>query len=102
MHHRAVDAGQHGYTDPKQTNIQGKVAIATAHGIARASFRTWAQDDELGNDRLFSEKTAELCLHHKVDDTYNGAYNRNEAMQSRREMMQAWADYCLSATEKSL
>lgn len=102
MHHRAVDAGQHGYTDPKQTNIQGKVAIATAHGIARASFRTWAQDDELGNDRLFSEKTAELCLHHKVDDTYNGAYNRNEAMQSRRQMMQAWADYCLSATEKSL
>ena len=102
LHHRTVDAGNQGYIDPKQSQIQGKLTIATAHGIARASFRTWAQDDTLGNDKRFSDRTAELCLHHKVDDAYNGAYSRNEAMKSRREMMQAWADYCLSEKEKTL
>lgn len=57
------------------------------------------QDDELGNDRRFSDKIAELCLHHKVGDAYNGAYERNQAMKSRIEMMQAWGDYCASEWE---
>lgn len=52
--------------------------------------------DELGNDLRFSDKVAELCLHHKVSDAYNGAYERKQAMKSRKEMMQAWADYCFN------
>lgn len=68
--------------------------MATPHGLARATFRTWAQNDELGNDKRFSDRVAELCLHHSVSDAYRGAYERNEAMKSRTEMMQAWADYC--------
>lgn len=89
-----------GYVDPKQLDNRGTPKRITAHGTARATFRTWAQDDELGNDRRFSAKTAELCLHHKMDDSYNGAYERNEAMKSRKEMMQAWADYCYSKCEE--
>lgn len=89
-----------GYVDPKQLDSRGTPKRITAHGTARASFRTWAQDDELGNDKRFSARTAELCLHHKVDDAYNGAYERNEAMKSRIEIMQAWADYCYSEIEK--
>ena len=94
MHTESLLSGGKGYFDPNQVTRSGKPAIATPHGIARASFRTWAQDDELGNDVRFSDKIAELCLHHKVGDAYNGAYERNQAMKSRIEMMQAWADYC--------
>ena len=50
----------------------------------------------IGNDKRFSASIAELCLHHKIDDAYNGAYERNQALKSRAEMMQAWADYCYS------
>ena len=99
MHTESLLEGGKGYFDPKQVTRTGKPAIATPHGIARASFRTWAQDDELGNDRRFSDKVAELCLHHKVGDAYNGAYERNQAMKSRVEMMQAWGDYCCSEWE---
>ena len=74
--------------------------MITAHGTARASFRTWAQDDKLGNNKRFDERIAELCLHHKITDAYNGAYERNEAIKSRTEMMQAWADYCYSGLNK--
>ena len=99
MHTESLLNGGHGYFDPNQVTRTGKPAISTPHGIARASFRTWAQDDELGNDRRFSDKIAELCLHHKVGDAYNGAYERNQAMKSRIEMMQAWGDYCLSEVD---
>lgn len=68
----------------------------TQHGIARATFRTWSQDDALGNDLRFDARTAELCLHHKVPDAYNGAYERNSSMIRRREMMEAWAKFCFS------
>ena len=96
MHMESLQRGEGGFVDPKQKTKDGLPAIATPHGIARASFRTWAQDDELGNDRRFNERVAELCLHHKTGDAYNGAYERNQAMKSRIEMMQAWADYCCS------
>lgn len=99
MHTESLLHRGKGYFDPNQVTRTGKPAIATPHGIARASFRTWAQDDELGNDHRFSDKIAELCLHHKVGDAYNGAYERNQAMKSRIEMMQAWGDYCLSEVD---
>ena len=99
MHTESLLNRGKGYFDPNQVTRTGKPAIATPHGIARASFRTWAQDDELGNDRRFSDKIAELCLHHKVGDAYNGAYERNQAMKSRIEMMQVWGDYCLSEVD---
>lgn len=96
MHHDRLAQGLGGYVDPNEKSDKGIPRIATPHGTARASFRTWSQDDKLGNDKKFSARTAELCLHHKVDDAYNGAYERNKAMKSRQEMMQAWADYCYS------
>lgn len=101
MHNdRIMNVGK-GYTDPKQRHPKTNLPrVATPHGTARASFRTWAQDDELGNDKRFSERVAELCLHHKLKDGYNGAYERNQAMKSRAEMMQAWADYCYSKCEE--
>lgn len=84
------------WIDCEQTRSREKEVRATPHGIARATFRTWAQDDELGNDQRFSDRVAELCLHHKPQDGYNGAYERNKSFIRRREMMDAWAKYCFS------
>lgn len=75
-----------------ETEIQ-----ATVHGIARASFRTWAHDDRLGNDKKFDPRVAEICLHHKTDNVYKGAYERNKSFLRRRELMTEWARYCLSS-----
>ena len=96
MHFEKIQATGKGYVDPNELDKNGNPRMITAHGTARASFRTWAQDDKLGNNRRFDERIAELCLHHKITDAYNGAYERNEAIKSRTEMMQAWADYCYS------
>ncbi len=86
----------HAWLDEVESTKRNKEVRATQHGIARATFRTWAQDDALGNDRRFDSRTAELCLHHKVTDAYCGAYERNASMIRRREMMEAWAEYCFS------
>lgn len=84
------------WTDREQSASLGRQILVTQHGIARATFRTWAQDDKLGNDRLFDPIVAELCLHHTIDRKYNGAYQRNKMMDRRREMLSAWGDYCFS------
>lgn len=84
------------WRDEAQSLKLGKTVPITQHGVARGTFRTWAQDDELGNDKRFDPIVAELCLHHKPDSKYNGAYERNSFMKRRRELMCAWADYCYS------
>lgn len=84
------------WVDEAESLKRGEPVRATQHGIARATFRTWAQDDSLGNDRRFDARTAELCLHHKVRDSFNGAYERNQSLLRRREMMEAWAKFCYS------
>lgn len=94
MNKKNIANGGEPFTDEKELDSQGNPSLATPHGLARATFRTWAQNDELGNDKRFSDRVAELCLHHNVSDAYRGAYERNEALKSRTEMMQAWADYC--------
>ena len=86
----------HNWLDEAQSLKTMKTVRPTLHGCARATFRTWAQDDTLGNEKRFDPRIAELCLHHKVKDIYNGAYERNQSFLRRREMMQAWADYCFS------
>lgn len=90
------------WIDAAQTAKLGKSVRPTLHGVARATFRTWAQDDSLGNDRRFDPRIAELCLHHKVKDIYNGAYERNEHFKRRREMMNEWATYCFKKVYESL
>lgn len=101
MHTEKIAATGKGYVDPKQLDKNGKPRMITVHGTARASFRTWSQDDNLGNNKRFDKRIAELCLHHKITDAYNGAYERNEAMKSRTEMMLAWGDYCYSEVNKN-
>ena len=87
------------WIDKAQTKERGKKddpIIPTQHGTARGTFCTWALSDEYDNDQRFDSLVVEQALHHKIDKKYNGAYNRNKYLRRRRELMQAWADFCFS------
>ena len=58
----------------------------TAHGF-RASFRTWARQQ-----KRFTRDTMEFALAHEPDDL-EAAYQREDLLEERVELMQDWADY---------
>ena len=59
----------------------------TPHGF-RSAFRDWA-----GECTSFPREVAEAALAHLVGDEVERAYRRGDALQKRRELMQAWASY---------
>lgn len=83
------------FIDEEQSSREGHPVRATQHGIARAGFKTWAKNDLLGNDVKYDDKVSELCLHHKIKDVYNGAYERNSFWARRSQMMAEWADFVM-------
>lgn len=64
-----------------------EVSHATVHGF-RSSFRDWA-----GEATQFPREVAEAALAHAVGSEVELAYRRGDALEKRREMMTAWADY---------
>lgn len=58
------------------------------HGF-RSTFRDWAAEAT-----EFPHEMAELALAHTVGDKVEAAYRRGDQFEKRREMMQAWADFC--------
>jgi integrase len=63
-----------------------KLGAFTVHGF-RSSFRDWA-----GEETLFPREVCEAALAHVVGGV-EGAYRRGDALEKRRELMQAWAAY---------
>ncbi|MGC2776828.1 MAG: site-specific integrase [Bradyrhizobium sp.] len=61
---------------------------ATVHGF-RSSFRDWA-----GNETSFPRDICEAALAHAVGDATEAAYRRSDALEKRRGLMTAWAEYC--------
>jgi integrase len=70
-----------------------KQKTATVHGF-RSSFRDWA-----GDCTSFPREIAEAALAHKVGDSVELAYRRSDALEKRREIMQAWARFCANALD---
>ena len=71
----------------------------TTHGF-RSSFRDWA-----GEVSSFQWDVVEAALAHRVGDATERAYRRGDALEKRRRLMQAWADYLdqfVSNAKKSL
>ncbi|WP_419942800.1 tyrosine-type recombinase/integrase [Candidatus Palauibacter sp.] len=66
---------------------------AVAHGF-RASFRSWAA--EVGAPR----EVAEAALGHVVGGV-EGSYQRSDLLDSRRELMEAWAEYVTGLRSES-
>lgn len=64
---------------------------ATAHGF-RSSFRDWCSEHGYRRD------LAERGLAHVIQSKVEKAYHRTDLLEERRPMMQAWSDYCTSAT----
>jgi integrase len=60
----------------------------TVHGTARSSFRDWVTE---GTD--YDGDLAEMALSHAVGDAVARAYARSDAIDKRRDLMQAWALY---------
>lgn len=57
----------------------------TVHGF-RSAFRDWA-----GDATSFPREVAEQALAHRVGDATEQAYRRNDALDKRRKLMEAWA-----------
>ncbi|MBF0561458.1 MAG: integrase arm-type DNA-binding domain-containing protein [Alphaproteobacteria bacterium] len=60
----------------------------TAHGF-RSSFRDWASERT-----AFPRDVAEMALAHAIGDKVEAAYRRGDLFAKRRQLMNAWADYC--------
>ena len=67
-----------------------KIENATVHGF-RSSFRDWA-----GNETNFPRELAEQALAHVIGDKAEQAYRRGDALERRRALMDAWADFASS------
>ena len=73
-----------------------KIGEATVHGF-RSSFRDWC-----GDETTFPREVAEAALAHKVGSNVERAYRRRDALAKRRQLMQAWADYCSGASSENV
>src|SRR6516162_10096914 len=61
----------------------------SAHATARASFKTW------GYERTnFPRELIEAALAHIVGDEAEKSYLRGDALARRRQLMEAWSEYC--------
>lgn len=72
----------------------GRSEGITPHGF-RSSFRDWA-----GETTTFPRDVAEMCLAHAVGDMTERAYRRGDALARRRELMQAWSEFCADNQKK--
>ena len=61
----------------------------TVHGF-RSAFRDWA-----GDCTSFSREVAEMAIAHVVGGQVERSYRRGDALEKRRALMNAWADYCM-------
>jgi integrase len=61
---------------------------ATVHGF-RSAFRDWC-----GEATAFPREIAEAALAHVIGDKAERAYRRGDALEKRRTLMEAWANYC--------
>lgn len=60
----------------------------TVHGF-RSTFRDWC-----GDETNFPREIAEAALAHKIGSDVEQAYRRSDALEKRRRLMEAWAEYC--------
>jgi len=68
----------------------GLAGRASTHGM-RATFRTWV------SARKLDEKAAELALGHVIGNKVQRAYDRDEMIEARRALLQAWGEYATSS-----
>ena len=66
----------------------GRRGAITAHGF-RSTFSDWASEVS-----PFSSELRETALAHTIGNKAEAAYRRGDALEKRRAMMEAWAQWC--------
>ena len=69
-HSKEIKEGREGWLDPERNRV------AVPHGLARASFKTWAIREKI------DKRIIDLAEHHAVSD-YNGAYDRDITLKDK-------------------
>jgi integrase len=78
---------------PLSSSAMGMLVTgATIHGF-RSSFRDWC-----GEETSFPREIAEAALAHATGGAVEQAYRRGDALEKRRALMEAWANYCEPAS----
>ncbi len=68
----------------------------TVHGF-RSTFKDWASERT-----SFPDELSEEALAHRVGSKVRRAYRRGDALEKRRQLMQAWADFCGAAVASNV
>lgn len=89
MSKRDLEAGGNGFVDPDELDGNGRPRQMTLHGTARGTFQSWGARNGKPHELL------EKSLHHTAGGITE-AYQRDPMAERRRELMQAWADFCFS------
>ena len=77
----------------RRMGIDQKYALP--HGF-RSSFRDWAAECT-----TVPREIAEMCLAHTVGSEVERSYRRSDLLAKRRELLQAWANFCGSEMQQS-
>jgi integrase len=87
--------GEKPMSDISMWQIMRRMGVkdVTVHGF-RSAFRDWC-----GEATDFPREIAEAALAHIVGDAAERAYRRGDALEKRRALMQAWADYIEPASD---
>ncbi|CDM23873.1 Integrase [Castellaniella defragrans 65Phen] len=82
----SVRSGQ--LSDMSLTAVMRRMGLAAVpHGF-RSTFRDWC-----GERTHYPRELAEQALAHTLANRVEAAYRRGDALEKRRDMMQAWADF---------
>ena len=85
-----VFSGAHGRLGPNAlTRVIKRMGYnATAHGF-RSTFRDWAAETT-----AYPNHVVEMALAHAIPSGVEASYRRGDLFEKRRELMEAWAEYC--------
>lgn len=76
-------------SDMSMTAVMRRMEVdAVPHGF-RSTFRDWSRERT-----SFPRDLAEQALAHALDNKVEAAYRRGDALDKRREMMEAWDKFC--------
>jgi integrase len=77
----------------KALHLAAGTKDVTVHGL-RSTFRDWAAETT-----DYPRDVAEMALAHAIGDKVEAAYRRGDLLEKRREMMEAWGQWCTSLTK---
>jgi integrase len=76
-------------TNTSMRSVLGYMRVKTSvHGF-RSTFRDWC-----GDKTSFQREHVEACLAHRIGNSVEQAYRRLDALEKRREILEAWAGHC--------